>query len=436
MENILSLLEKNIEQGYLGDDIDAYAEDEAIKYSSVIGKFVKVDDLTQSNIVFYNNGVNIFSILQYLENGTYVFPGFQRRFVWDRSKIAYLALSLIQGVPIPPIYLYMDEERNQVILDGQQRVISLFLYFNDLEYCKSEHSIDFREVSRLNTELKLYEKSLEAERIGTSDKKRMRELSKRIKEISNRLLSTYGMRRTAYYIEEHDISFCKFSEKNKKYLMAKRLDTTVVESRNLDIVPHRIFANIFKLLNSGGKVLGPQEVRNGIYWKTLLYRKLFELNEIEATWRAIYGKISDFSKDMEILLKILALDYYTVFDVEEDKYVIDFSGFSWASIMDEYSELRALDESNTMKDIHTLENYLNAINTTILTDENGKKLKCQKAVFEAIFIAYSKLGISKEFRIPYTWLCDLKFDLVLSNKASVESRINTAIGWLKEIYHA
>lgn len=100
MEDILSLLENNIEQGYLGDDNDA--EEEAIRYSSVIGNFVNVDDLTQSNIVFYNNGVNIFSILQYLENGTYVFPGFQRRFVWDRSKIAYLALSLIQGVPIPP----------------------------------------------------------------------------------------------------------------------------------------------------------------------------------------------------------------------------------------------------------------------------------------------------------------------------------------------
>lgn len=77
----------------------------------------------------------------------------------------------------------------------------------------------------------------------------------------------HSMRRTTYFIENHEISFCRFSEKNKKYLLAKRLDTTVVESRTLDMVPHKIFANIFKLLNSGGKVLGPQEVRNGIYWK-------------------------------------------------------------------------------------------------------------------------------------------------------------------------
>lgn len=435
MEDILSLLENNIEQGYLGDDNDA--EEEAIRYSSVIGNFVNVDDLTQSNIVFYNNGVNIFSILQYLENGTYVFPGFQRRFVWDRSKIAYLALSLIQGVPIPPIYLYMDEERNQVILDGQQRIISLFLYFNDLEYCKSDHSIDFKEVSKLNADLKQYERSLEEERIGENDKRRVRELTKKIKELSGDLLDNHGMRRTSYYIEEHDISFCRFSDKNKRYLMAKRLDTTVVESRNLNIVPHRIFANIFKLLNSGGKVLGPQEVRNGIYWKTLLYSKLFELNGKEGTtWRTIYGKISDFSKDMEILLKILALNYYTEFNENADEYEISFPGFSWAAIMDEYSELRALDEKNTVIDIQLLENYLNAIKITTLTDDEGKKLKCQKAVFEAIFIAYSKLRIPKDFQIPYTWLCDLKFDPVLSNKASVEKRINTAIGWLKEIYHA
>ena len=104
--------------------------------------------------------------------------------------------------------------------------------------------------------------------------------------------------------------------------------------------------------------------------------------------------------------------------------------------MDEYSELRALDEKNTVIDVQLLENYLNAIKITTLTDDEGKKLKCQKAVFEAIFIAYSKLRIPKDFQIPYTWLCDLKFDPVLSNKASVEKRINTAIGWLKEIYHA
>ena len=443
MEDTLSSLEQNTEdtlkslndmmdEGDLGDD-DANAEDEAIKYSSVIRKFVKVDDLTNSDIIFYNNGVNITSILTYLENGTYVFPGFQRRFVWDKSKIAYLALSVIQGVPIPPIYLYIDEDRNQVILDGQQRIISIFLYFNDLEYCRSDHSINFQEVSSLNKKLKQCEDDLEKCK-QEIDKKLFRELNREKKKLEKQLYKDHGMRRTSYSIEEHDISFCLFSENNKKYLTGKRLDTTIVESRNLKIVPHRVFANIFKLLNSGGKVLGPQEVRNGIYWKTLLYRRLFSLNGKEGTtWRTIYGKISDFSKDMEILLKVLALNYYTQFNEESQEYEITMQGFSWSIIMDEYSELRAKDANNTEKDILLLEEYLNAIE---LDNDKGKRLKCQKAVFEAVFVAYSKLEISKDFRIPYNWLCKLKFDKVLSNKASVEERVNTAIKWLEEIYYA
>ena len=434
MENILKRLEENMEKGFLGDDSDSDAKDEASNYSSVIGNFVKLDDLINSNIVFYNNGVNIYSILSYLESGTYVFPGFQRRFVWDNSKIAYLALSLIQGIPIPPIYLYMDEERNQVILDGQQRVISIFLYFNDLEYCKSDHSINFKEVSCLNEELRKYEICLAEAQKQQNDRKKIKELQKKIKYLSKKMYDEHSMRRTTYFIENHEISFCRFSEKNKKYLMAKRLDTTVVESRTLDMVPHKIFANIFKLLNSGGKVLGPQEVRNGIYWKTTLYKRLYVLNAREdTTWRKIYGKISDFSKDMEILLKILALNHYSVWNEEDKEYQIGFKGFSWSKIMDEYSELRAFDNENALKDILLLEQYLNSIDISEIVNE---KMKCQKAVFEAVFIAYAELEIPRSFKISYKWLCEKRFEGVSSNKRSVEERINSAVIWLKELYYA
>ena len=434
MKSLLGTLEDNLEKGYLGDDIEKEAQEEAIRYSNVIGNFIKLDDLTKSNIVFYNNGVNVQTILSYLENGTYVFPGFQRRFVWDNSKIAYLALSLIQGVPIPPIYLYMDEDRNQVILDGQQRIISLFLYFNDLEYCRSDHSIDFKMVRSLNKELREHEKNLANELEGDRDRKKVKELNEIIKRLTKQMYNDYGMRRTSYCIEKHDISFCKFSEKNQKYLLSKRLDTTVVESRNLDIVPHRIFANIFKLLNSGGKVLGPQEVRNGIYWKTPLYSKLYAINAKEdTTWRKIYGKISDFSKDMEILLKILALNHYTKLDKTRKVYFVDFSPFSWSNIMDEYSEERAQDAQKTEMDISLLEQYLSSI---AISDEGDKKLKCQKAVFEAMFVAYSKLEIPQSFSIPFEWLCHKKFEEVLSNKQSVETRINFAVDWLRELYNA
>lgn len=39
-----------------------------------------------------------------------------------------MAISLIRGLPIPPIYVYRNEKKQMVIIDGQQRILSLFLY--------------------------------------------------------------------------------------------------------------------------------------------------------------------------------------------------------------------------------------------------------------------------------------------------------------------
>ena len=59
----------------------------------------------------------------------YVIPEYQRKFRWSKKKIENLAISLIKGLPIPPIYTYRNDENQLEVLDGQQRIISLFLYF-------------------------------------------------------------------------------------------------------------------------------------------------------------------------------------------------------------------------------------------------------------------------------------------------------------------
>ena len=70
--------------------------------------------------------------------------------------MAYLALSIIKNFPIPPLYLYIDptSKRKQVVLDGQQRMIAIFLYFNELTYVRSDNHINFKEVSILNREIR------------------------------------------------------------------------------------------------------------------------------------------------------------------------------------------------------------------------------------------------------------------------------------------
>ena len=71
------------------------------------------------------------SLYSSLVNEFYFIPDFQRKFVWSKKQVAYFGLSIIKGIPIPQLYTYVSN-RQEVLIDGQQRITALFLYFNDL----------------------------------------------------------------------------------------------------------------------------------------------------------------------------------------------------------------------------------------------------------------------------------------------------------------
>lgn len=38
----------------------------------------------------------------------YVIPKYQRKFIWSQDQVQSLAISLLRGLPIPPIYVYRN----------------------------------------------------------------------------------------------------------------------------------------------------------------------------------------------------------------------------------------------------------------------------------------------------------------------------------------
>lgn len=66
-----------------------------------------------------------------LENWDFVIPDFSQVYHWTEQQAEQLVISLLRGFPIPPIYCYTNKDGQQVILDGQQRVLSLYLYYID-----------------------------------------------------------------------------------------------------------------------------------------------------------------------------------------------------------------------------------------------------------------------------------------------------------------
>lgn len=413
------------------DDKNAKSAEDAMTDSFQLDTFTYS---TSGSVV----NTDIESIMNTLGDGTCIVPGFQRKFVWKKEQVAGLAFSILKGIPVPPIYVYFDDEDgNEVILDGHQRLTAVFMYFHGL-YFSSEtrrKKIDFIDVQKKMSEINEIDGKINA---GDTTLKEAR------KDLLNYLKENYELVQTEYEVkgdngEKRDITFSSLSEREKKILKRKALQFAVVQcARGAE--PQKFYTMVFKMLNSGGKNLGPQEIRNGLYWKTMLYNRLFAVNEGNAIWRAIYGNISLYSKDVELLLKMLALDYFTEC-TNDGKVVINYAGtFNWNNIMMSYSEeAKQWNEEMIEKEVSNIDAFLSHIEL----DVSAKK--CKKAALEAVYIASCKLAFDfKDFenqKIKMSWLVSLSDQeeifgdgKVLSNKNSVQQRLTKTLPIVREEY--
>ncbi len=55
-------------------------------------------------------------------------PSYQRQYVWDAKKASLLIESVLLDIPIPIIYLAQNEDGVENVIDGQQRLTSLFSF--------------------------------------------------------------------------------------------------------------------------------------------------------------------------------------------------------------------------------------------------------------------------------------------------------------------
>lgn len=77
----------------------------------------------------YKADVAFKTLVEGENDNLYFIPKYQRKFRWKLKQVQDLARSLVKGYPIPPIYAYRNEAGQLEILDGQQRVMSLYFYY-------------------------------------------------------------------------------------------------------------------------------------------------------------------------------------------------------------------------------------------------------------------------------------------------------------------
>lgn len=187
-------------------------------------------------------------------------PKFQRDFVWSRSQSSRLIESFMMGLPIPPIFLYEQPDHTFLIIDGWQRLQSVFFFFDGLF---KEAQTGIRPTFRLegiNEQSKWFRKKFE---------------------------------------EFEDADKRKFKQCVLRCIIVKQLDP----KDNTSIY------HIFERLNTGGTSLQDQEVRNCVCAGGL-NDLLLELNKYP-NWRKILGKptIDSRQKDVQLILRYMALFY-------------------------------------------------------------------------------------------------------------------------------
>ena len=186
-------------------------------------------------------------------------PEFQRRFVWKQTQASKLIESFLVGLPVPAIFLYSERKsRKYLVIDGQQRLKSIFFYF-DGYYGQEKDGV--RTVFRLK-----------------------------------------GLN---HHSQFHERTFDDLLEEDQRGLKNSVLRAFIVQQLNPE--DDTSMYHIFERLNTGGTLLANQEIRNCVYHGSFS-SFLDEINELDS-WRRILGKKEPDprKKDVELILRFLAM---------------------------------------------------------------------------------------------------------------------------------
>lgn len=253
-------------------------EDESIQEENgeyQIGEY----DLTSSPSDF-----NVKTLFDFIETGAVKIPGFQRNYVWDIKRASKLIESLIIGLPVPQIFLYEEGRNSFLVIDGQQRLMSIY-YFVQQRFPLEEKRTELRRI--FDEHGNIPEAILHDDQYFTKFNLKLAEkLPNQGNKFNGLNYSTLG---------EYKLAFDLRPIRN---IIVKQ-----VAPKDRDSAKYEIFSR----LNSGGVNLTPQEIRLSLYYSDFYY-KLYQLN-IKPEWRQLLGiSVPDLHlKDLEFLLRGFAM---------------------------------------------------------------------------------------------------------------------------------
>lgn len=240
--------------------------------------------VAEYEIVSSPNDFNIKTIYDFIRSGTMKIPAFQRNYVWDIKRASKLVESILMGLPIPQIFLYELTRNEFLVIDGQQRLMSIY-FFIERRFPRTEKRIQLRSV--------FAQKGLIPDEILHNDLyftdfnlKLVEDIPGRRSKFDSQNYSTLGEYKTTFDL--------------------RTIRNIIIKQTSPEGDDSCIY-EIFNRLNTGGVNLKPQEIRTSLY-QSRFYQMLYQLN-LDTKWRELLGSSSPdlYMKDVEILLRAFSM---------------------------------------------------------------------------------------------------------------------------------
>lgn len=238
------------------------------------------DDLY--NISSWGADLSFRELISMYKENELIKPELQRHYVWEKPEASRFIESILLGLPVPSVFLANTEHGQKLIIDGYQRIMTVFDYVSSGVWSKDNKTFKLSNTSKIN-------------------------------------------------IRWRGKAFQELNEQDQRKIRSTTIHAIIFEQKAPNDNDTSLY-QVFERINTGGKALLPQEIRNCIN-QGEFNNLLFRLNE-NSDWRDLYGKSPDSRmRDMEFILRFLALDTDNIKNSEPGnislkKYLNEFMGHS------------------------------------------------------------------------------------------------------------
>lgn len=361
--------------------------------------------LAEYDITSTPNDFNIVTLFTLIDKGVIRIPPFQRNYVWDIKRASRLIESIVLGLPIPQVFLYEQDKNTFIVIDGQQRLLSIYFFIKQRFPTTKGRLVLRKHLTTANTSIT--DEILSNDDYFTNFKLNLPTL---VSKEENKI---------------HGLKFETLGDYKNTFEMLRTIRSVVIKQNEPD--NDDAIYEIFSRLNTGGQNLVPQEIRMSVYHSNF-YDAIIELNS-DDRWQKILNQNSPHIhfKDVEILTRSLAMLCSSEYNSPLGKFLNSFS-----------SEAKDFSEEKIKYLMDLFKSFLDSCSNVPLEYFATSTKQFKISLFEAIFVG----ACHKAFNLNELLIHELNADSVyklsidedvlnstkkdVSSKKSVTTRMHKA----------